>query len=349
VYNTAVSCIKEENKTNFIFIREKVFKKINEKYNNPEWFNELYFDSKTLAIKEASNAYMSNYAKGGVFNVKYKSKRNKKQNLKIDHRVPKIKNDILKMFKMDIYMRKFDMEKLKKVFERGISDSEIVREYPGKYFLIVNYKTETEQIEKKIKQASIDPGIKTLSTVYTQEGVLMKLGNNIQKTYKTQSEKIEKLNEILATKKGRTKRNIRKRLFKLRSKIRSIVENIHNTISSFLARSVEELILPQLDVSQIINKERRNLNKGIVRDIIYKSPYKFHCKMIDQCKKYNTEVISITEEYTSKTCGNCFNRKTKGELKGDRLYECKNCKIKIDRDYNGARNIMLKHKKLFDI
>ena len=83
----------------------------------------------------------------------------------------------------------------------------------------VNYKTETINLEKKIKIASIDPGIKTLSTVYTPEGILMKLGNNIQKIYKKISDRINKLNKILPTKKGRTKQNIRKRLSKLKEKL----------------------------------------------------------------------------------------------------------------------------------
>ena len=347
VYNTAISTIKEEKKTNFIYIRNKVFEKINILYDNPNWFNELYFDSKTLAVKEASNAYISNYAKGGRFSIQYKNKYNKKQNLKIDHRVPKLKKDMLNIFKMDIYTRKTDMKKLKKIFNKGISDSEIVREFPGKYFLILNYKTETINIEKKIKIASNDPGIKTLSTIYTPEGLFMKLGNNIQNIYKKYSNRINNLNKILSTKKGRTKQNIRKRLSKLRSKIRNIVENIHNNTSSFLAKSVEELILPKLDLKNMIKKEKRNLNKRVVNDIIYKSPYKLHCKIVDQCSKYNTNIIKITEEYTSKTCGFCFNRKTKEELKGERIYECKKCGITMDRDYNAARNIMLKHNKLF--
>jgi putative transposase len=125
------------------------------------------------------------------------------------------------------------------------------------------------------------------------------------------------------------------------------VENIHNNTSSFLAKSVEELILPKLDLKNMIKKEKRNLNKRVVNDIIYKSPYKLHCKIVDQCSKYNTNIIKITEEYTSKTCGFCFNRKTKEELKGERIYECKKCGITMDRDYNAARNIMLKHNKLF--
>ena len=57
-----------------ITIKNKVFEKINILYDNPNWFNELYFDSKTLAVKEASNAYISNYAKGGPFNIQYKNK-----------------------------------------------------------------------------------------------------------------------------------------------------------------------------------------------------------------------------------------------------------------------------------
>ena len=350
VYNTSVSLIKEHSKTNFIFIRSKMFEHINQKYNNPDWFNNLYFDSKTLAVKEASNAFVSNYAKGKSFKVKYKSKYNLKQNLKIDHRVPKIKNDILKIFKMDLYVRKFDMKKLKKIFdEYDISDSEIIREYPNKYSLILNYKTETQIVEKKMKRISIDPGIKTLSTIYSKEGILLKLGNNIQQLYKNKSEKINRLNEILGTKKGKTKKNIRKRISKLRSQIRNIVMNSQNTISNIIARSTEEVILPKLDVSNIISKAKRNINKNVVKDIIYKSPYKLHQKILDQCKKYNTRVIEVDERNTSITCGNCNNKKEKGELKGSRMYECKKCGIKIDRDYNGARNIMLKYDNLLEI
>jgi len=350
VYNSSVSIINENSKTNFIYVRSKVFEHINEKYNNPDWFDDLYFDSKTLAVKEASNAFISNFSKGKAFKVKYKSKYNKKQNLKIDHRVPKIKNNMLKMFKMDLYVRKFDMNKLTNIFDKyEISDSEIIREYPNKYYVILNYKTETQLVDKKIERVSIDPGLKTLSAVYTKEGILLKLGNNIQQLYKKKSEKIERLNELLGIKKGRTKRNIRKRISKLRSQIRNIVMNSHNTISSLIARSTGEIILPKLDVSNMIQKAKRNINKNVVKDILYKSPYKLHQKILDQCNKYHTKVLETDERYTSLTCGNCFNRKDKGELGGSRLYECKKCGINIDRDYNGARNIMLKYDNLFDI
>lgn len=347
VYNYAIDCISTLKKTNFIFIRNKVFEKINENYNNPLWFNNLYFDSKTLAIKEACEAFKSNYAKGQIFNIKFKNRLSKRQNLKIDHRVPKIKDDKLYIFnnklKDDIFVRKRDITKLNDIFSSyELSDSEIIRDYPGKYYLIINYKTMTQNKVKIQKKVSIDPGLKTLYTCYTKEGTYMKLGNNIQETYKKYTDRINKLNEIISTKRGRTKRNMRKRLFKLRAKIKNIVDNHHNNISSFIASTTEEIIIPKLDVKNMINKAKRNINKNVVKDIIYKSPYKLHQKMIDQCEKYNTKIIIADERGTTIRCGCCGNIKEKSERTASRIYECKKCGMKIDRDYNASRNIMLK-------
>jgi putative transposase len=44
--------------------------------------------------------------------------------------------------------------------------------------------------------------------------------------------------------------------------------------------------------------------------------------------------------YTSKTCGCCG--KINKSLGSKKTFACPNCKFTIDRDINGARNIMLK-------
>ena len=49
--------------------------------------------------------------------------------------------------------------------------------------------------------------------------------------------------------------------------------------------------------------------------------------------------VLCTEEYTSQTCGHCGKTKKMGGLE---VYHCDSCQIKIDRDVNGARNILLK-------
>lgn len=53
------------------------------------------------------------------------------------------------------------------------------------------------------------------------------------------------------------------------------------------------------------------------------------------------QVHIVTEDYTSKTCGNCgFIKDNLGRAK---IYKCEKCKMVMDRDVNGARNIYLKN------
>ena len=47
------------------------------------------------------------------------------------------------------------------------------------------------------------------------------------------------------------------------------------------------------------------------------------------------------EYYTSKTCTKCGN--IKHDLKNADIYKCNSCNLKIDRDTNGARNILLRN------
>ena len=54
----------------------------------------------------------------------------------------------------------------------------------------------------------------------------------------------------------------------------------------------------------------------------------------------NRTISEINESFTSKTCTRCGN--IKNNLGANKHYNCKNCLLKIDRDVNGARNILLK-------
>ncbi len=64
--------------------------------------------------------------------------------------------------------------------------------------------------------------------------------------------------------------------------------------------------------------------------------------LLNKCKEYGSELIEVTEEYTSKTCTMCGIQSEK--YSKERKKECK-CWYQIDRDINGARNIMIKNVK----
>jgi len=67
--------------------------------------------------------------------------------------------------------------------------------------------------------------------------------------------------------------------------------------------------------------------------------YKFKGRLRHKCKEYSSKLKDCTEEYTSKTCTRCGQI---NEVGCSEIYKCSGCKLVIDRDINGARNIYLK-------
>ena len=64
--------------------------------------------------------------------------------------------------------------------------------------------------------------------------------------------------------------------------------------------------------------------------------------MIDKCSTLkDVKVIICTEEYTSKTCTKWG---TINNVGSSEIYKCKSCKLILDRDINGTRNILIKNE-----
>ena len=72
------------------------------------------------------------------------------------------------------------------------------------------------------------------------------------------------------------------------------------------------------------------------------SHYRFKTTLKHKAMEYPwVHVIDTTEEYTSKTCGECgaIHR----NLGSKKIFKCPQCGYEADRDFNGARNILIKH------
>jgi len=70
------------------------------------------------------------------------------------------------------------------------------------------------------------------------------------------------------------------------------------------------------------------------------SHYKFKEKLKHNSKKYNCNLNITTEEYTTKTCGACGN--INNFIGASKLFWCLKCNIEMERDYQAARNILIK-------
>ena len=67
------------------------------------------------------------------------------------------------------------------------------------------------------------------------------------------------------------------------------------------------------------------------------SHYRFRMKLEQMSIKWNNKIIIIDEYLTSKTCCKCKN--IKYNLGDNKIYDCSNCNLIIDRDINASINI----------
>jgi putative transposase len=70
------------------------------------------------------------------------------------------------------------------------------------------------------------------------------------------------------------------------------------------------------------------------------SHYKFMQRLKAKAAVRGVTVLIVFEHYTSKTCGRCGHMKE--NLGSSKTLQCDQCSSVLDRDCNGARNILLR-------
>ena len=218
-------------------------------------------------------------------------------------------------------------------------ECEISKNSANKYYIHIPIDN-TEKTENKCScdSVALDPGVRTFQTFYSADGITGELGKDfIKKRILKYRFKLDHLDGIKCI--GKTKYNIRKRKFLLRTKIKNIVSDLHWKTADFLCKNFKTIIIPKFETRKMVRKYKRNITTTTVRNLLTLSHYKFLQRLTHKTKQYKTNLIHITEEYTSMTCGKCG---ILNNIGSNKEYNCKKCLIKIDRDINAARNIMLK-------
>ena len=342
--------IKYDFKLNLPYLRKMIM--INDK-NLPEdmlWLKEIPYDTRQLVIKDFIAAYksaISNYKAGhnNGFTMKYKRKKMSSQIFHINYRGLKIINNKINLFKRRkigfLRMRKKMRKWINKNIKSIDNDSKIIKYNSGEYYLLLNVKNKTVKKEACCKSVSLDPGVRTFQTFYSPDGIAGKIGNNIcNKKLYIIGKKIDKLQSKKIKENSKRRKNISKRQSILRTKIKNVVNDLHWKCAHFLCANFETIIMPKFETKKMTKKVNRNIKSKAVRNMLSLSHYKFLQRLKFKCNQYNRNLIICSEEYTSKTCGLCgyINE----NLKGNKIFNCEKCKTSIDRDLNGARNIMIK-------
>jgi len=348
-YNKTIEIINSNQvkKITLPSLRKLVMKSDKDIINTEDsWQIDIPYDTRQLAIKDAITAYHSCIAlkkKGNIksFKLDFKKRNQNRQIFWVDKSamkkdwnifVTRLKNDSKLRFK------KRDYKKISK--DLPSSDFKILNDN-GAYYILLSIPYKAPKIEdKKYEYLSLDPGVRTFQTGYCSNGHTLKIDINYKDIIKKYHDKMDNLKSIRdKSPDKRTRNNLSKKYRKLEKKVRDIIFDMHNKISSKLAKEYECILLPEFNTSGLLRK--RNLCSSVKRYINTFSFYKFKEKLKWECNKNKSKIYIVTEEYTSKTCTSCGN--IKSNLGSNHIYECKNCGLCIDRDINGARNILLKY------
>ncbi len=190
---------------------------------------------------------------------------------------------------------------------------------------------------------ALDPGVRTFMTGFDGHNIL-KLGkSDLGRIYRL-ARHLDKLMSRIGLSKGSQFKRLRYRLRKaaavIRVKIKNLVAELHNKAANYLVSKYKLIFLPTFETQQMVKKGQRKLATKTARAMVTLSHYRFQQTLKHQASKYGCVVVDVTEEYTSKTCSKCGHIHSK--LGGLKTFKCPECGHTLDRDLNGAFNILLK-------
>jgi putative transposase len=120
--------------------------------------------------------------------------------------------------------------------------------------------------------------------------------------------------------------------------VRDKVTGIHNAIVRHFAETYAFVALGNLSYG-VVEQREKGMPKNSKDDLHVWRLYDFKTKLLHRFSELDDQEVVIQDErYTSKTCSLCYN--IKHNLGAAKRYLCDKCGYDVDRDVNGARNIL---------
>ena len=225
--------------------------------------------------------------------------------------------------------KNYDISSVKHDFK--ISYNKILDEY----LLLIPVEVKTENNPNRNKLIVLDPGVRTFMTGLS-DTKMFKVGTNVNNELQKLVKRLNKIkiNPNIPVKiKKKNKLNINK-------KIHNLTNELHWKVIRFLTSTYKNIFLGDMSAKSIVSKNSRCLSNYSKVACLQTRYYEFSKRLEYKCSITNSKFKIVDEFYTSKTCSLCgsYNK----VLEGNKIYDCINCKNKIDRDINGCRNIYLK-------
>ena len=358
-YNLAVERFrnkdyKDEN-GKFINMRPSIKAQVKqEQEEGSRAYNSIVSDSGTLAATTTFKAVCNRNkklkgAKSGFSEISFKSRKGSKHSFSID-RMPKGLNPCERA------LGKIHLTE--SVPEEAINKSAIITLDKGRWFIQVQQHIKLQsEIQGDVRCVGIDQGVRTFATCFSEKEVLIvgdnfakdKLAPLMIKVDKLLSEKRKLMNHYDSLKlevapQWYTDRltHFDKEIDRLKCKKSDLLLDLHNRLAYELVSNYDVVFLPTFETKQMVkrkDKKVRTIRRNTARQILDLKHYSFKSRLKWYAKKYGKVVVDCNESYTSKT--RSWDGTIDSKLGSSKIIE--GCGFSVDRDINGARNILLKH------
>lgn len=352
-YNQCVAAFKDKVPATKYALRPKIINNCNYEVDNT-WVKDTPYDLRDFAMDDFIEGVKRNFEKQQVqpdhtFEMRFRTRKDWQQSFRLRARQwgdEKSKGVFGKLFNPSLRV-----ERSKLVPKTGLNkqfidhDMRVICTRGRKWFLslpvpIVKHD-DNQVIDKGV--IALDPGVRTFMTGFDASGGLTEWG-------KQDASRLMRLEACFSMlwarskekyRRNRSKRSHQRAALRVKQRIRNLVDELHKKLATWLCQNYATVLIPEFGVQQMVKKGKRKIGKRTSKAMLTWSHYRFRQRLLHKSREYDCKVIVCDEAYTSKTCGICgvLNQ----SLGGRKTFVCSCCKSVLDRDANGARNILLRY------
>lgn len=250
-------------------------------------------------------------------------------------------------------VKPYKKKELKKLPSRAFSEHKVVVKYerPGRYYLLIPLVTKKKN-HASTKTIAFDPGVRTFQTGFNSDGNFVEYGKGEIKKLFTLGKRIDALQSKIdkhckpsyTSKKEKIqyknrRMRWRREMGRILNRVNNLKRDMHWKMAREIVQEYKHVLISRFHVSEMVKKMNRKINTETTRKMLNWSHFIFRQRLKHKAKEFGSVVHEVGEHYSSKCCGQCG--RIHWNLKGSKTFHCPYCHFKIDRDFNGARNIFL--------
>lgn len=315
---------------------------------NP-WLKDTPYDIRDEGVRDFVKAVEINKMKGERFRMQFRSRKDPSDTMVLHAKHWRGNSMIFN------HWRGTELKSAEPIPSSLGYDSRIQRLRTGQYYMRIPMarsvwgENQAPAISQPSAQHScaIDPGVRTFITCYDPFGQqIVEFGRRDMARIFRLAHTSDDLISRMTRAKARKRYTYRRAMLRNNQKIRFLVKDLHRKTAKFLCENYMNIMIPVFETQKMVSrKHARKIHSKTARSMITWSHYQFRQHLDHKASEYSgRNILSVTEEYTSKTCSACGHLHQ--TLGGNKTFRCPSCSYKTDRDWNGARNIYLKNMSL---